>query len=278
VSHERDVGAGGRSSAVWLGSPWHRTRDIAVRGGCVRGVRGLEARCRVREASPPANTGCCSHGDRPLWSRITFCAVAVQQNPFSLAGSTNSGGMHGSASPRRVRIISALLLCVALAAGCDQRKLGEQGTADSTNPVLNVTCGDEMWRTASLGNALRSVRSALVFVESNQQRAKLMHIEEMLVAGIDVSPDSALRRQAIESSRMPEVARIDAAFREGLRTMAERARTKAQLDEVTAELRTAYGDAIEQAARMVAPSSHDECRREEWSRLHTLLIDALGSR
>ncbi len=31
-----------------------------------------------------ANTGCCSHGDRPLWSRITFCAVAVQQNPVSL--------------------------------------------------------------------------------------------------------------------------------------------------------------------------------------------------
>jgi hypothetical protein len=31
-----------------------------------------------------ANPGCCSHGDRSIVSRITFCVVAVQQNPVSL--------------------------------------------------------------------------------------------------------------------------------------------------------------------------------------------------
>ena len=34
----------------------------------------------------PPSPGCCCQCDRPLWSRITFCVVALQQNPVSLAG------------------------------------------------------------------------------------------------------------------------------------------------------------------------------------------------
>jgi hypothetical protein len=54
-----------------------------------RGTPGaLQARAPVSvrslESYRPANTGCCSQRGRALWSRIIFCAAALQQNPVSL--------------------------------------------------------------------------------------------------------------------------------------------------------------------------------------------------
>jgi hypothetical protein len=82
------------------GASWHGTREIAARGGRVRWVRGLGTGCRVRVRKPPANTGCCSHGDQGIVSRKSFCAVAVQQNAFSLGRSRRSF-CRGCCSPGR---------------------------------------------------------------------------------------------------------------------------------------------------------------------------------
>ena len=72
---------GAYTAGAKLGTPgglWHRARPDGRSLGTCR----------------PANTGCCSQRGRALWSRIIFCAAALQQNPVSLGRVVRSARRH----------------------------------------------------------------------------------------------------------------------------------------------------------------------------------------
>jgi hypothetical protein len=56
--------------------------------------------CRSLGRYRPANTGCCSQRGRALWSRIIFCAAALQQNPVSLVGLVRGRNGRGGVDDR----------------------------------------------------------------------------------------------------------------------------------------------------------------------------------
>jgi hypothetical protein len=77
---------------------WQPPCGAGSRGSVRSGARGaapVQRRCAVvlgpgrkyRGSRQRSNPGCCSHGDRGIVIRRTFSAVAVQQNPVSVASS-----------------------------------------------------------------------------------------------------------------------------------------------------------------------------------------------
>lgn len=150
-----------------------------------------------------------------------------------------------------------------------------RATADVASSTV---CRPSQQQATKIGEAVLHVRAARVYASSNQQRAALLELEDVLRRSIAAATDTAWQTAARRIAADSFMNILAESMRRGIDRAAGEAESASARSDIQTALLRGYGEHLESAALATSPESDFSCLKPSSDRAHQLAIDALRAK